>query len=220
MVAGAPRVLLGIETSCDETAAAVVTESLDVLADVVTSSIALHERFGGVVPELAGRAQVDAIGPVVAEALAAAGRSPIAPGIDGVAVTVGPGLVGSLLVGVTFAKALALAWDVPLIGVNHLEGHLVAAHLEHRGLEHPVLTLLVSGGHTLLVLERAPRCFELLGATIDDAVGRPTTRWRASWASGTPAGPSSTGWPPRGTPGPSRSRGPCATRGSTSASRG
>ena len=184
-----PLRLLGIETSCDETGAAIVDEDLVVHADVVVSSIALHQRFGGVVPELAGRAQVDAIAPVVSEALEAAGCDPSSPGLLGVAVTRGPGLAGSLLVGVSFAKALALAWGVPLIGVNHLEGHLVAAHLEHRDLAFPIVTLLVSGGHTLLVLERTPRNFELLGATIDDAVGEAYDKVARFLGLGYPGGP-------------------------------
>jgi N6-L-threonylcarbamoyladenine synthase len=184
-----PSRILGIETSCDETGAAIVDEDLVVGADVVVSSIALHQRFGGVVPELAGRAQVDAIAPVVADALAAAGCSPSSPGLLAVAVTQGPGLAGSLLVGVSFAKALALAWGIPLVGVNHLEGHLVAPHLEHRDLEFPVVTLLVSGGHTLLVVERTPRRFELLGGTIDDAVGEAYDKVARFLGLGYPGGP-------------------------------
>jgi N6-L-threonylcarbamoyladenine synthase len=156
---------------------------------VVESSIAEHVRFGGVVPELAGRAQVDAIAPVIERALHAAGLDPHRPGVAAVAVTRGPGLVGSLLVGVSAAKALALAWDVPLVGVNHLEGHLVAPHLEHAGLELPVVTLLVSGGHTMLVVERTPRAFELLGATIDDAVGEAYDKVARYLGLGYPGGP-------------------------------
>jgi N6-L-threonylcarbamoyladenine synthase len=181
--------LLGIETSCDETGAAVVDHDLVVHADVVVSSIALHEQFGGVVPELAGRAQVDAIALVVERALDAAALDRRAPGLAGVAVTRGPGLVGSLLVGVSAAKALAYAWDVPLVGVNHLEGHLVAPHLEHRELPLPIVTLLVSGGHTLLVVEREPRSFELLGATIDDAVGEAYDKVARFLGLGYPGGP-------------------------------
>jgi N6-L-threonylcarbamoyladenine synthase len=181
--------LLGIETSCDETAAAVVDDGLSVRSSVVVSSIALHQRFGGVVPELAGRAQVDAVGPVVERALADAGLDARAPGLAGVAVTRGPGLVGSLLVGVSAAKALALAWAVPLVGVNHLEGHLVAARLEHAGLELPVVTLLVSGGHTLLVAERTEGRYELLGATIDDAVGEAYDKVARYLGLGYPGGP-------------------------------
>ncbi|HUD68720.1 MAG TPA: tRNA (adenosine(37)-N6)-threonylcarbamoyltransferase complex transferase subunit TsaD [Acidimicrobiales bacterium] len=181
--------ILGIETSCDETAAAVVTEDLRVVSSVVESSIALHVRFGGVVPELAGRAQVDAIAPVLERALGDAGLDPHRPGVRAVAVTRGPGLVGSLLVGVSAAKALSLAWGVPLVGVNHLEGHLVASHLEHAGLQLPVVTLLVSGGHTMLVVERTPRAFELLGATIDDAVGEAYDKVARYLGLGYPGGP-------------------------------
>jgi N6-L-threonylcarbamoyladenine synthase len=181
--------ILGIETSCDETAAAVVTERLHVASSVVESSIALHVQFGGVVPELAGRAQVDAIAPVIERALFEAGLDAHRPGVRAVAVTRGPGLVGSLLVGVSAAKALALAWGVPLVGVNHLEGHLVAPHLEHPGLALPVVTLLVSGGHTMLVVERTPRAFELLGATIDDAVGEAFDKVARYLGLGYPGGP-------------------------------
>jgi N6-L-threonylcarbamoyladenine synthase len=181
--------ILGIETSCDETAAAVVTERLHVASSVVESSIALHVQFGGVVPELAGRAQVDAIAPVIERALFEAGLDAHRPGVRAVAVTRGPGLVGSLLVGVSAAKALALAWGVPLVGVNHLEGHLVAPHLEHPGLALPVVTLLVSGGHTMLVVERTPRAFELLGATIDDAVGEAYDKVARYLGLGYPGGP-------------------------------
>jgi N6-L-threonylcarbamoyladenine synthase len=181
--------ILGIETSCDETAAAVVDEDLEVLSSVVVSSIALHEQFGGVVPELAGRAQVDAIAPVTESALRDAGLDPHRPGVRAVAVTSGPGLVGSLLVGISAAKAMAMAWGVPLVGVNHLEGHLVAARLEHGALEPPVVTLLVSGGHTLLVVERATGEFELLGATIDDAVGEAYDKVARYLGLGYPGGP-------------------------------
>ena len=185
----AARRILGIETSCDETAAAVVDEELTVHSSVVVSSIALHERFGGVVPELAGRAQADAIGPVTVEALREAGGEPTHPGVDAVAVTCGPGLVGSLLVGVSAAKAMAMAWELPLVGVNHLEGHLAAAWLEHGELELPVVTLLVSGGHTLLVAERAVGAYELLGSTIDDAVGEAYDKVARYLGLGYPGGP-------------------------------
>jgi tRNA N6-adenosine threonylcarbamoyltransferase len=185
----AARVILGIETSCDETAAAVVDEDLTVRSSVVVSSIALHERFGGVVPELAGRAQVDAIAPVIETALRDAGCDPHHPRLDAVAVTAGPGLVGSLLVGVSAAKALAMAWAVPLVGVNHLEGHLAAVRLEHVDLELPAVTLLVSGGHTMLVAERAWGRVELLGATIDDAVGEAYDKVARYLGLGYPGGP-------------------------------
>jgi len=181
--------VLGIETSCDETAAAVVTRRLEVRSNVVVSSIALHVPFGGVVPELAGRAQVESIGPVVEQALADAGLDPRHPAIDAVAVTSGPGLVGSLLVGVSAAKALALAWGVPLVGVNHLEGHLAAASLEHAELLAPVVTLLVSGGHTMLVASSEPGRYQLLGATIDDAVGEAYDKVARYLGLGYPGGP-------------------------------
>ncbi len=152
--------ILGIETSCDETAAAVVDQGRTVVSSVVSSQVDLHARYGGVVPELAGRAHVELALPVVTDALPArastaagvASRSLRGPlGIDAVAATIGPGLIGALLVGVSTAKALALAWGVPFVGVNHLEGHLYAAMLEAPELELPVVVLLVSGGHTLLV---------------------------------------------------------------------
>jgi N6-L-threonylcarbamoyladenine synthase len=183
------RRILGIETSCDETAAAVVDELLTVHSSVVVSSIALHERFGGVVPELAGRAQVDAIGPVTERAIREAGGDPTHPGVDAVAVTCGPGLVGSLLVGVSAAKAMAMTWHLPLVGVNHLEGHLAAAWLEHGELELPLVTLLVSGGHTLLVAEHRVGAYELLGSTIDDAVGEAYDKVARYLGLGYPGGP-------------------------------
>jgi len=181
--------ILGIETSCDETAAAVVAEDLSIRSSVVVSSIALHQEFGGVVPELAGRAQVESIGPVLERALADAGLDAHAPSIDAVAVTCGPGLVGSLLVGVSAAKALSLAWGIPLIGINHLEGHLFAPRLERPDLARPVVTLLVSGGHTLLVVEREDGEFELLGSTIDDAAGEAYDKVARYLGLGYPGGP-------------------------------
>ena len=144
-----PFIILGIETSCDETAAAVVANGSDVLSSVVSSQIDLHARFGGVVPELASRAHVQLLTPVVAEVLVESGVDGSA--LDAVAATIGPGLVGSLLVGISAAKALALVWGVPFVGVNHLEAHLYAAFLEEPDLEPPLVVLLASGGHTLLV---------------------------------------------------------------------
>src|SRR5580658_2628084 len=163
--------VLGIETSCDETAAALVDERFHVHSSVIESSIDQHRAFGGVVPELAGRAHVATIGPVVRRALLDAGLEPLDPAISGIAVTSGPGLIGSLLVGLSAAKALALAWNVPFVGVNHLEGHLFAPLLEARDLEWPLMTLLVSGGHSLIVLQRAPGQHGVLGEAIDDAAG-------------------------------------------------
>ena len=213
------RAILGIETSCDETAASVVGEDFVVRSSVVVSSIDLHVRFGGVVPELAGRAQVDAIAPVVEDALRDAGLDPRRPAIDAVAVTRGPGLVGSLLVGMSAAKAMAYAWGVPLVGVNHLEGHLVASRLEHPDLPLPVVTLLVSGGHTMLVAERAVGQYELLGSTIDDAVGEAYDKVARYLGLGYPGGPVIDRLSTEGDPGAFDFHAPCATSGSTSACR-
>ena len=161
--------ILGIETSCDETAAAVVEDGRRALSDVVATQIELHRRWGGVVPELASRNHVMQVMPVVDEAL---GRAGVAPAdLDGVAVTSGPGLIGALLVGVQVAKALAFAWDKPLARVNHLEGHLVASFLAERPPEFPFLGLVVSGGHTSLYAAEAFGRYRLLGATRDDAAG-------------------------------------------------
>ncbi len=161
--------ILGIETSCDETAAAVVEDGRRALSDVVSTQIEIHRRWGGVVPELASRNHVVQVMPVVDEALSRAGVSPAA--LDGVAVTSGPGLVGALLVGVQAAKALALAWGKPLARVNHLEGHLVASFLAERPPEFPYLGLVVSGGHTSLYLAEAFGRYRCLGRTRDDAAG-------------------------------------------------
>jgi len=161
--------LLAIETSCDETAAAVVEDGRRALSDVVSTQIEIHRRWGGVVPELASRNHVVQVMPVVDEALARAGVSPQA--IDAVAVTSGPGLVGALLVGVQVAKALAAAWGKPLVRVNHLEGHLVAAFLSEDAPAFPYLGLVVSGGHTSLYAARAFGDYRLLGHTRDDAAG-------------------------------------------------
>lgn len=170
--------ILGIESSCDETAAAVVAVSghdAVVLSDVVSSQVKLHERYGGVVPEIASRAHVLNVVPVIEEALTRAGTD--LGGIDAIAVTRGPGLVGALLVGVQVAKSLAYARGMPLVGVNHLEGHLQAVYLRdpqvegHVAPEYPHLALLCSGGHTQLVVCREPGAYEVLGATRDDAAG-------------------------------------------------
>ena len=161
--------VLGIETSCDETAAAVVEDGRRALSDVVSTQIEIHRRWGGVVPELASRNHVVQVMPVVDEALSRAGVGP--EGVDAIAVTSGPGLVGALLVGVQVAKALALAWEKPLVRVNHLEGHLVAAFLSDAPPEFPYLGLVVSGGHTSLYAARAFGDYRCLGQTRDDAAG-------------------------------------------------
>jgi len=181
--------ILGIETSCDETAASVVDNALHVHSSIVESSIDQHRPFGGVVPELAGRAHVTTIGPVVRRALEEAGLDPHRPAIDAIAVTSGPGLIGSLLVGLSAAKAYALSWGVPFVGVNHLEGHLFAPLLERPDLAWPVLTLLVSGGHSLIVLQGGPGDHRVLGETIDDAAGEAYDKVARWLGLGYPGGP-------------------------------
>jgi N6-L-threonylcarbamoyladenine synthase len=183
------RVVLGIETSCDETAAPVVNDDYHVISSVIESSIDQHRAFGGVVPELAGRAHVAHIGSVVRRALDEAGLDPHNPAIEGIAVTSGPGLIGSLLVGLSAAKAYAFAWDVPFVGVNHLEGHLFAPLLEQSDLEWPLLTLLVSGGHSMIVLQQGPGRHEVLGETIDDAAGEAYDKIARWLGLGYPGGP-------------------------------
>jgi N6-L-threonylcarbamoyladenine synthase len=181
--------VLGIETSCDETAAAVVDDAWHVHSTVVESSIDQHRAFGGVVPELAGRAHVTTLGPVVRRALLEAGLDPHRPAIDAIAVTSGPGLIGSLLVGLSGAKAYSLAWNVPYVGVNHLEGHLFAPLLGRPDLSFPVLTLLVSGGHSLIVLASSPGDHRVLGETIDDAAGEAYDKVARWLGLGYPGGP-------------------------------
>ncbi len=167
-----PSVILGIETSCDETAASVVVDGRTILSSVVSRQIDLHAKFGGVVPEIAGRAHVQLMVPVVREALEQAGFDRTGAGIEAVAATVGPGLIGSLLVGVSASKSLAMVWNVPFLGVNHLEAHLLSPFLEHGdAVRLPLVTLLVSGGHTLIVLMTTPTEYRVLGSTIDDAAG-------------------------------------------------
>jgi N6-L-threonylcarbamoyladenine synthase len=181
--------VLGIETSCDETAAAVVDGGSTIVSSVVSSQIDLHARYGGVVPELAGRAHVELLTPVLAEALELAGSDTTGKGIDAIAVTNGPGLIGSLLVGVAEAKALSLAWGVPLIGVNHLEAHLFASLLEQPDLGSPMVVLLVSGGHTLLIDLSEPGIYRVLGGTIDDAAGEAFDKVARFLGLGYPGGP-------------------------------
>jgi N6-L-threonylcarbamoyladenine synthase len=178
---------LGIETSCDETAAAVVVGGQLVRSSVVSSQVDIHARFGGVVPEIASRAHVDLLTPVIAEALVEAGVD--GPDIDAVAATYGPGLVGALLVGVSTAKALALVWGVPFVAVNHLEAHLYAALVEDPTIELPVVVLLVSGGHTMLVSMEGHGRYRLLGSTIDDAAGEAFDKVGRYLGLGYPGGP-------------------------------
>ena len=179
-------IVLGIETSCDETGVAVVEESR-VLSNIITSQIDVHARFGGVVPELASRAHVMTLTPAIDQALLAAGVG--AHDLDAVAVTIGPGLIGALLVGVAGAKAIAGALDVPLIGVNHLEGHIESAFLEEPDLEPPVIALIVSGGHTMIALMPEHGRFDILGQTIDDAAGEAFDKVARFLGLGFPGGP-------------------------------
>lgn len=160
---------LGLETSCDETSAAVVADGRNILSNVISSQISLHQKFGGVVPEIASRKHIENVLPVVDEALKSAHVT--LQDIDAVAVTYGPGLVGALLVGVAAAKALAFAADKPLLGINHLEGHIFANFLAHEELRPPFVALVVSGGHTSLVHIKDYNDFSLLGQTRDDAAG-------------------------------------------------
>ena len=160
--------VLGIETSCDESAVAVYDGQRGLLAHVLHSQIALHAPYGGVVPELASRDHIRKLLPLVRRVLQEADS---AHAIDGIAYTAGPGLVGALLVGATLAQSLALAWDVPCVGVHHLEGHLLAPWLEPQAPAFPVLALLVSGGHTLLVAVESVGRYRILGESIDDAAG-------------------------------------------------
>jgi N6-L-threonylcarbamoyladenine synthase len=179
--------ILAIETSCDETAAAVVEDGRLVKSSVVSSQVDLHARFGGVVPELAGRAHVDLLTPVVEEAMDIADVT--GGELDAVAATIGPGLIGSLLVGVSAGKAYSLAWGLPFVGVNHLEGHLHAAFLEDPDLTLPAVVLLVSGGHTMLIHMPAPGRYRLLGQTIDDAAGEAFDKVARFLGLGYPGGP-------------------------------
>jgi N6-L-threonylcarbamoyladenine synthase len=163
--------ILGIETSCDETAAAVVIDGKTIASNVVASQIDIHAKYGGVFPEMASRAHVEAIGAVVDQAMADAGI--VYDRLDAIAVTRGPGLVGSLLVGINYAKGLALATGKPLLGINHLEGHVYSLWLTqpYKAVEFPVLVLIVSGGHTELLLMTGHGQYERLGGTLDDAAG-------------------------------------------------
>jgi N6-L-threonylcarbamoyladenine synthase len=182
-----PVRVLGIETSCDETAVAVIEDGAIVLANFVASQTDLHGRFGGVVPEVASRAHVQALNPLMDEALDRAGCR--FADLDGVAVTVGPGLVGALLVGIAAAKAVAVATGADLIGVNHLEGHIYANFIEHGPPEPPYICLVVSGGHTMLVHMPEEHRYGVLGQTVDDAAGEAFDKIARFLGLGFPGGP-------------------------------
>ncbi len=179
--------VLGIETSCDETAVGIVEDRLHLRADVVASQVDLHARYGGVVPEVAARAHLEALLPTIERALAEAG---VRPGdLDAIAVTHGPGLAGPLLVGVSAAKGLALGLDLPLVPVNHLRAHVEVAQLEHGELDGPLVALVVSGGHTSIVARDAAGGMRELGATLDDAAGEAFDKVARYLGLGFPGGP-------------------------------
>ena len=179
--------ILAIESSCDETAAAVVRNGREVLSNVISSQIDLHTLYGGVVPELASRKHIEKINQVISQALADASVS--LEDLTAIGVTYGPGLVGALLVGVAEAKAIAFARNLPLVGVHHIEGHICANFIEHKELEPPFLCLVVSGGHTHLVKMTDYGVFEILGRTRDDAAGEAFDKVARAIGLGYPGGP-------------------------------
>jgi len=187
MPLGPDALILGIETSCDETAAALVAGATNVLSSVVSSQVELHAQYGGVVPEIASRAHNQLIIPVTARAMVEAGIDE--RNMTAVAATTGPGLIGALLVGVSAAKALALTWGVPFVAVNHLEAHLYAAFLEEPELQFPLVVLLVSGGHTMLISMEDYGRYRLLGQTLDDAAGEAFDKVARFLGLGYPGGP-------------------------------
>ena len=179
--------ILAIESSCDETAAAVVKNGREVLSNVISSQIALHTLYGGVVPEIASRKHIEKINQVIEEALKEAEVT--LDDIDAIGVTYGPGLVGALLVGVAEAKAIAYAKKKPLVGVHHIEGHVSANYIEHPDLEPPFLCEIISGGHTHLVIVKDYGSFEILGRTRDDAAGEAFDKVARAIGLGYPGGP-------------------------------
>ena len=179
--------VLGIETSCDETAAALVRDGREILSSVISSQVPVHKRFGGVVPELASREHLDKIVPVVNEAFQRASLT--AKDVDGIAVTAGPGLVGSLLVGVSYAKAMAYALNKPFVGVNHIEGHIYSVAFENPPIEYPAEALIVSGGHTNIFFIPEPGKYKVLSRTRDDAAGEAFDKVAKLLGLGYPGGP-------------------------------
>ena len=191
-------IILGIESSCDETSVAVVKNGREVLSNVINTQISIHELYGGVVPEIASRNHVENISPVMKEALKEANIK--IDDVDGIACTYGPGLVGALLVGVSYAKALSYAANKPLIGVNHIQGHIAANYITYKELKPPFLTLLISGGNTQLVLVKDYTEFEILGKTRDDAVGEAFDKIARVIGLGYPGGPKMDKLAQEGTP--------------------
>lgn len=179
--------ILGIESSCDETSVSIVRNGREVLSNVISSQIDIHEKFGGVVPEIASRNHVEAISNVTKKALEEANVT--IEDIDAVACTYGPGLVGALLVGVSYAKGLAYAAEKPLVGTNHMQGHIAANYITHKDLKPPFLCLIVSGGHTHLVHIKDYKNFEILGKTRDDAIGEAFDKVARVIGLGYPGGP-------------------------------
>jgi len=179
--------VLGIETSCDETAVAVVEDGLHIRSNLVSSQHQVHRRFGGVVPELASRAHIEILTPLIEEGLGQAGLR--FGDLDGVAVTVGPGLVGALLVGLAAAKSVALATGAPFVGVNHLEGHVYANFLETGPPQPPYVAFVVSGGHTMLVHMKDAHRYDVMGQTVDDAAGEAFDKIARFLGLGYPGGP-------------------------------
>lgn len=179
--------VLGIESSCDETSAAVVKNGREVLSNIINSQIKIHEKFGGVVPEIASRSHTEVINQVVKQALKEANVS--LEDIDIICPTYGPGLVGALLVGVSYAKALSFATNKPLVGVNHIEGHIAANYITYKELEPPFICLVISGGHTHLIHIKSYTDFKILGRTKDDAVGEAFDKVARVVGLGYPGGP-------------------------------
>ena len=179
--------ILGIESSCDETSSAIVKNGREVLSNVINSQIKIHEKFGGVVPEIASRNHIEAISNVVKESLKQANIT--MDKLDGIACTYGPGLVGALLVGVSYAKALSYSLNIPLIATNHIHGHIAANYITYPELKPPFLCLIISGGHTHLVHIKDYTGFEILGKTRDDAVGEAFDKVARVIGLGYPGGP-------------------------------
>lgn len=179
--------ILAIESSCDETAAAVVVNGRQVLSNIISSQIETHKKFGGVVPEVASRKHIEAVNTVVEQALEEASMN--LSDIDAIAVTYGPGLVGALLVGIQYAKGLAYGSKKPLIGINHIEGHISANFIQHKDLKPPFMCLVVSGGHTFIVYVKDFGKFEVIGETRDDAAGEAYDKVARALGLGYPGGP-------------------------------